>query len=301
MAVNPFQIKTRKLLDQIANNTTGVELDDLLKSIDNELKVPLRIKLTATHEVTIEGVIAGNSVVDGAGNNKNRVIPPIGQNGTIPFAFTGAVLTVPATNNNNITQTTAGGSSLLNIGTDGHYLRIGVSLNADGNIIITQGVSAATLNGATAPSLVANAFSIGHFVVQRSGTAIVALSNADIYQYLGGGGGASATLSGDQTLLVNQTDTNITDLIIDSSENKSAKIEYTIIKNETAVYDYVETGWFTAQFKTLTSTWEINGQAYTGEDTSVEFDITAGGQINYTTPAGTAPTEFTLKWIMTRY
>lgn len=301
MAVNPFQIKTRKLLDQIANNTTGVELDDLLKSIDNELKVPLRIKLTATHEITIEGVIASNSVVDGAGNNKNRVIPPIGQNGTIPFAFTGAVLTIPTTNNNNITQTTAGGSSLLNIGTDGHYLRVGVSLNADGNIIITQGASALALNDATAPSLVANAFSIGHFVVQRSGTSILDITNAGIYQYLGGGGSSSTTLSGDQTLLVNQTATSITDLVIDSAENKSAKIEYSIIKNETAVYDFVETGWFTAQYKTLTSDWEINGQAYTGEDTNVEFDITAGGQINYTTPAGTTPTEFKIKWVMTRY
>ena len=199
MSVDPRQLKTRKSLDELTSGITGVELDDLLTSINKLLTKPLRMRSTGTHTVTIDSLVVKNDIIDndgiaaasGAGNDRSTTVPPI--DGLLPFSFAGATITIPATNNNNITQTTSGGSLALNITVDNYYKRIGVSLLGNGNIILTAGAEAAALSGATAPAVPDGSYAIGHFVVQRSGANIANMGNGNIVLYSGGGGGGSGS------------------------------------------------------------------------------------------------------------
>ena len=87
MAINPNQLVTRKILDQIASGVAGVELDDLLQSINKELTQPLRMRLTNVREVTVDGIIVENKIKDnagadassGAGNGRKKTVGPIGK------------------------------------------------------------------------------------------------------------------------------------------------------------------------------------------------------------------------------
>ena len=197
--VDPRQILIRNALQQLTSGVTGVELDDVLKSIDLEAQPSLRMRKTSDYVITVDSIAVNNPIVDndgnpassGAGNDRSKIIPPI--DGVLPFSFTSATVTVPSTNNNNITQSTSGDTLLLNITTDGHYQRIGINIDGSGLFALTAGSQSATATSASAPAIPSGYFGIGHILVQRNGTAIEPISG--IFQYSGGGGGGGSSSS----------------------------------------------------------------------------------------------------------
>lgn len=210
MAVNPNQLKSRKSLDQIASGVSGVELDDLLQSIDKELKPPFAMRKQASHVVSIDSHESSNPIVDndgdpaasGAGNDTKRVAAPIADG--IPFSFTGGTVTIPTANNANITHSTSGTTSLLNIGTDLFYVRVGISINNLGVFTLTQGTEAATIAAAGTPAVTPNELPIGHFIVQRDdsgggGNEIKEIETTNIYQYVGASAIPTAGLGNETT------------------------------------------------------------------------------------------------------
>jgi hypothetical protein len=177
------------LTKQITDGST-LKVSDVLISVDKELQPPLRMRITGTHEITVDSIVVPNPQT-----NMSKTIPPISN--VIPLSFSGATVSIPATNNNNITQSTSGDVLLLNI-TDTHYLRVGISLNSLGQIVLTAGQSNASLASASAPIIPGNTYGIGHIIVQNISGNIQALTGSNIIQY---SEGSAAGVTGDASVL----------------------------------------------------------------------------------------------------
>jgi len=67
MAIHPKQVVTRQSLGQIANGA-GAEVDNLLKAIDQETQMPLRMRVTADRVITIDEMIVKTELADNRGN-----------------------------------------------------------------------------------------------------------------------------------------------------------------------------------------------------------------------------------------
>lgn len=182
MSVDIRQSELREEAPTCKQTTDGstIGVNDLLVSIDNELQPPLRMRVTATHVVTVDSIYLTNPET-----GRQRTIPPVSN--LIPLSFSSGTITIPAANNNNIVPS-AGDQVLLNI-PDGHYARVGVHLNPLGNFVLTIGDSNASLASATAPAVPNNVHAVGHIVVQNvSGTIQDLVADSSIWSYVGGGG-----------------------------------------------------------------------------------------------------------------
>lgn len=193
MAVNPSQISTRKILDQIATGVSGVQLEELLTTIDTELTLPFKLSKASSNTITIGDMIVQSPIVDndgvpaasGAGNDVQRTIPPI--KNILPFAWSGDTITLPTTSGGNVTTTT-GGAAVAVTTTAGNYIRVGIAVNNLGVIKFTLGLENASANSATVPAVPKNHHGIGHVLMKDTAGSFVALEQADLYQYAGGGG-----------------------------------------------------------------------------------------------------------------
>jgi hypothetical protein len=68
-------------------------------------------------------------------------------------------------------------------------LKVGINLDAVGNMTLTAGTAAGSLAAASAPPGISNTFGIGYFVLRTDGSNNVAnILTSDLYQYMGGGG-----------------------------------------------------------------------------------------------------------------
>lgn len=85
----------------------------------------------------------------------------------------------------------------------------------------------------------------------------------------------SASLSDNQASAA-----NVTGLAFNSANVRSAVVDYSIVIDATA--DLYESG--TLQLTQQSGTWGITQEA-TGDDTLVELNVTAAGQVTYTTPS----------------
>jgi len=196
------QTISRDTLDEIGDNTAGDQLDALLRSINSELTIPLR--LIASSPVS-RIVHVGAISVTNPEQSRVRTVPPIG--GAIP-TFTGATITVPSANNNNITNSTSGPSVLLNI-PSGDFANVGVNLDSSGNLQITVGTAASTAAAAGVPSINSGTYGIGFFTVQNISGTIQTITNSNIVEYNGIGGqslsGSFVDLSSNQSIAGNKT------------------------------------------------------------------------------------------------
>lgn len=185
--IDARQARQRTVLDQLSNDT-NLRLDTILNLINDEITMPLRMRATSTadHVLNIDAisVVTNDSTL---GHQRNRVVPPIGAQFVLP-TFTGGTITLPATNNNNITIST-GGTVLLNILASGNYKLMLVALKYDGTLQISlssdENTNPALL---TMPVAISNAFQIGYYLIKRTGGNIDVVSNDKIYQFVGGGG-----------------------------------------------------------------------------------------------------------------
>ena len=265
------QSRTRDLLDQIATSV-DVNGDNLLRSINKELTPPFAMQVTGTHAIQVGAISVQNPET-----LENRIAPPI--SGEIPFGWTVGNITIPASNNNNITNDTGGPAVLLNI-TTGHYVRMGISINKLGQIVVTLGDSNLTLASATAPKIPANTVALGFAVLQNVGGTIQDVTSASLFTYNSGGSGTGVV---EGVILNNQTTPlAIPDFIVDSADSKIFTVEFSIIRNEGAAGELVTQGTLRGIYRDTTG-WELVGETFAGDDPGVTFSIdSVTGQVKYT-------------------
>jgi hypothetical protein len=178
------QTINRAVLDQLTQSADQ-QLDDLLTSINSELTAPLKMVETSTPNRTlnVEAISIQNSAT-----SITRTIQPIGD--TLP-SFTAGTVALPATSGSNIVVT-PGTNILLTISAS-RFIKALISLDSSGNLVVTLGAEAVSEAAAAIPTAPTGTLSIGYMVIETDGGGNVQnVTNADIFQFVGGGGGGSA-------------------------------------------------------------------------------------------------------------
>lgn len=75
--------------------------------------------------------------------------------------------------------------------------------------------------------------------------------------------------------------TDVNGLLFNNTTVRSAKIDYTVYIN-TSTNELIETGVLYLQWKSDSTTW-VQSQSFVGDVSGLEFSITTGGQVQYTT------------------
>jgi hypothetical protein len=198
MTVRMDSRQSRQLsaLDQLSNST-GLRLDVLLNLINSELTMPLRLKADATPSLNlnigaIEITTTDSSSGTTQGTSRNRTIQPI--QGQLP-TFTPGYVTFPSTSGGSITSSgfTLQTSYTLTV-SSGNYIKVLFALTSTGQIALSFGVQGASAAAATMPVAQTNAYAIGYVVLQNVAGTIQSVTDANIHQFMGGGGaGGSGT------------------------------------------------------------------------------------------------------------
>jgi hypothetical protein len=188
------QVESRDVLDQITVGTQPTELDNLNRSINSELTPPLRMRQDTGSNRALK---IDSYTVTNPESGKNRSIQPI--NGLLPTITFPITITAPASSGGSfgITNTSFSGSTPTLTVSVSNYIKVGVALDANGNITLTFGVEGASIAAATAPAVPDGLVGIGFYVLQNVAGTISNVVNANIYQYgsSGGAGGGSGTAS----------------------------------------------------------------------------------------------------------
>jgi len=166
-------------LDQIVDSTTK-NYREVTRAINSELTMPLRMTTNGIYTVSVDSIVVTNPE-----HGRNRTIPPI--SGVVP-PFTSGAIAVPNTNGGSLSPSPGAGSVTLSISTDLYYVKVGVSVNTAGQLVVTLGSEGSTVSNAGEPDTPPSTYGVGYFVVQRDdsllpGASIQVLSNSDIYQY----------------------------------------------------------------------------------------------------------------------
>lgn len=186
MPTNPFsnQIIHRGLLQQIFPYLSGQELEALLRSIDKDLQVPLRVDASSTPDLTIS---IGPGVVDNTVSGRQKSIPHI-QN-AIPN-FTSGTVTFPSVDGGNIVVTP--GADLTLAINPNEYIKVLLSLDSTGQIIVTLGPSDPVEANATVPVPVANTLPFAYVSLFNNAGIIENIAQNKIFQFGSGGGGSGS-------------------------------------------------------------------------------------------------------------
>lgn len=183
------KLKARQTItrDALSTLSTGSnpELDNLLRSINAEVTLPLAMTASTPADLIVN---VSGAIVINPETGRSHTISPI--NNIIPN-FTGGTVTLPATNNNNITNSTNVAVTLLNIAS-GNFIKVGIALNESGEFELTLGAEGASITAATNPPVPSNTHSIGYFVAQNIAGTIQVVTNDRIYQYIEGSIGAGS-------------------------------------------------------------------------------------------------------------
>lgn len=200
--LNSPQIITKDSLEQLyrsseyfSNDTDNIPLDNLLRSINSELTPPLRLQERVPVDLTVEILSIS---VQNPETDLTRTIPPISN--LLP-AFSSGTVTFPASSGGNATPSV--GSTIVITVSSGNYLKVGINLNSSGELVLQAGTQGASAAAATVPPLVANTFPIGYVLLQNVGGTIQNITNASVFQYVGGGGGGGSG-TGDASSLISR-------------------------------------------------------------------------------------------------
>ena len=164
---------------------TDSEGDNIIDAIDSELTPPLELKETGTPDLVLN---IGNIVVSNPETSLTRTIPPIV--GLLP-TFASGTVTFPAASGGNAVPSS--GNNIVITVASGNFLKVGIYLEGDGDIFLLAGTEGASETAATQPAAVDDTFFIGYVVLENVGGTIQNITNARIYQFIGGGGGGGGT------------------------------------------------------------------------------------------------------------
>lgn len=203
---NPFsnQIISRDLLQQIFPYLSGQQLDTLLKSIDKDLQVPLRVDASSTPDLV---VTIGPGIVNNNISGRQKSIPHI-QN-AIPN-FTSGTITFPSVDGGTITVSP--GSNLTLAINPNEYIKVLISLDSTGQLIVTLGPSDPVEANATVPPPVANCLPVAYISLFNNAGIIENISQNKIFQFGGGGGSGSGSVQQGfaQEVAIGSGDTDVT-------------------------------------------------------------------------------------------
>lgn len=179
------QSQTRVLQDQI-DSAAVTQMDSVLASINNELTAPGRLIAASTPSLVV--TINSGTVVN-PNTSKNRVLPLL-NNVAIPF--TGGTITFPSTTGTITVSPGTNGS--ITIGAS-QFIAVLVQLDTTGSINLSVGSAASSLGAVVVPGGSTSFLSLGYIVVQSNASSVIqSVTNAMLYQFVGGGGaGGSGT------------------------------------------------------------------------------------------------------------
>lgn len=181
MATRPDirQSISRDFLDQVLATdpgATGKQVDAVLRSFNNEVTPPLRMKQTTVANRVLN---IGAITVTNPDTSRVRTVVPI--HGLLP-TFTSGTVTLDATGAGNATPSV--GSLIALAMTASQFMKIGVSLNSSGQLVLSKGTAAGSLAAAGAPAALSDNHAVGYFVARTDGSNNVQnVLDSDIYQY----------------------------------------------------------------------------------------------------------------------
>lgn len=181
-----------KAADYFATDDDNVDLKTLLQSIDLNFRPPLEMTANTPADLVLNigAINVVNTVTD-----RNRVIPPISN--LLPV-FTSGTVTFPASSGGNATPSV--GNAIVITVSSGNFIKVGINLDANGDIVLQTGTEGASEAAASVPPTIANTFALGYVTLQNVGGTIQNITETAIYQYVGGGGGGSG--SGDASSIL---------------------------------------------------------------------------------------------------
>ncbi|MCX9024605.1 MAG: hypothetical protein OIN85_00750 [Candidatus Methanoperedens sp.] len=223
MSLTKFDIRqsiTRVLQDQL-NAASNINMDSTLASINNELTSPGRLIAASTPSLV---VTVGSGTVVNPNTSKNRVLPLL-NNVAIPF--TGGTITFPGGVGGGTITVSPGTNGSITIGAN-QFAAVLVQLDASGNINLVVGSNAGSLGAVVVPGGSTTMLSLGYIIVQSNGSSIIqSVTNAMIYQFVGGGGaGGSGSGTGDD-LDALQYQASFTDTFSDLPTSTTSSIDMT--------------------------------------------------------------------------
>lgn len=183
--IDSRQVISRDTLSQIATSPSR-ELDDLLRSVNSELQMPLRMAASTSANQILN---ISNTVVTNPETNRRRTIPHISSTVT---SFISGTITFPTVSGNNITFSTGGSTPVPMVCTTGKTVKILIYLDAVGNLGAAVSPEATSEALAVVPPPLSGTFSLGYIVMFNSSGTISPVANTNIYQFVGGGGGSGS-------------------------------------------------------------------------------------------------------------
>lgn len=200
------QSETRTLQDQL-NSGAITRMDATLASINNELTAPGRLIAQATPTLVVS---VNPSKVTNPNTGKNRVLPLI--DNTL-VSFLGGTLTFPSTSG--FVTSTPGASYGITIGAS-QFVAVLVSLSSAGQLTLVVGTATASLATVIVPGTGSSDLPLGYVIVQSDGSGnIQNVTNAMLYQFVGGGSGGGSSFNVDTILTSSLTG----DVLVSSNGN----------------------------------------------------------------------------------
>lgn len=286
------QIISRDTLQQIAS-AAGVELDDLLRSIDQDLVAPLRMTATGANRV----VSIGSGTVVNTLTNRTKSIPPIG--GLLP-SFTAGTITFPAASGGTITVS-PGNNATLTLASN-QYQKFLIYLDATGALNVLGGTASAVEANATVPPSPEDTLAVGYVTVFNNAGTIDNIAQAKVYQFgvgAGGSGGSGDVTSIETVLRARLLDSDM-ELVTPNiaKSNKSALLD----NASTAAYSLIsKTFEYSSAGQHITSVQMLDPDEFLDEskdvsvvelvafwaagfvDTAATYQVSRNGGINYQT------------------
>lgn len=174
------QAEYRGILQQLFPYVAGKTLDILLASINADLTVPLRVDATSSPSLVVN---VGPAIVANPESNRNKSISFI--NNIVP-SFASGTVTFPSASGGNITTST-GGSSLLTLPAN-QYVQVLLSMDQSANLIASPGTPNAVQANAQVPVPSNSTLPFAYVTLFNNAGTIANVTQANIYQFAGGGG-----------------------------------------------------------------------------------------------------------------
>lgn len=169
------QTISRDSLDQVAN-AAGSELDNILRAANSEFTVPFVLRESATPDLILN---IGNVTLVNPETSRNRTAAPISNTSS---AFTSGTVTFPASSGGNAVPS-AGDNVVITI-TSGSFLKVGISIASNGDIVIRPGIEGVSIAAATIPPVMANTYATGFVILENVAGTIQNITSSDIFQYI---------------------------------------------------------------------------------------------------------------------
>ncbi len=178
MAVTKFDTRqtiSRDTLSRIFPNVSNKELDDILRSINSDLTVPLQLEATSTPDLTVS---VGSGIVNNTESNRQQSIPSI--SGTLP-AFSSGTVVFPASSGGTITVT-PGSDPTLTVPSN-EFIKALIELDSSGNLVVTTGTANAVEASATVPAPSSSNLPVGYVTLFNNAGTIDNIIQSKIFQF----------------------------------------------------------------------------------------------------------------------